>query len=138
MAAVASLVLSPLFQYTNGRAWNHALPTLLTVAALWVQLAARRSDRPTKWLASGGLLGIAAGARASSLTAILPFALFALGVDRPPGEETGPAQPGLLPGRDAGGAGARHCVRGPRPQALRLREPDLPAAERAVPSTPAA
>ena len=94
VAAVAFLVLSPLFQYTNGRAWNHALPTLLTVAALWVQLAARRSDRPTSWLASGGLLGIAAGARASTLTALLPFALFALGVDRPPGER--PARRGLV------------------------------------------
>jgi len=86
VAAVASLVLSPLFQYTNGRAWNHALPTLLTVAAFCVHLAARRSDRPAGWLASGVLLGIAAGTRASSLTVILPFALFALGVDRPPSD----------------------------------------------------
>ena len=86
VAGVASLVLSPLFQYTNGRAWNHALPTLLTVAAFCVHLAARRSDRPAGWLASGVLLGIAAGTRASSLTVILPFALFALGVDRPPSD----------------------------------------------------
>jgi hypothetical protein len=76
--AALALVLSPLFEYTSGRAWNHALPTCLAVAAMWVQLQARHSDRRANWVISGGLLGIAAGARASFLAAVLPFGLFAI------------------------------------------------------------
>jgi hypothetical protein len=91
--AVLALVLSPLFRYTSGRAWNHALPSLLSLAALWFHLAAGRSERPGRWLASGLLLGAAVGARASFLALLVPFGWFAY---RSEGLAGGTGRRGLL------------------------------------------
>jgi len=79
VAVTVFLVLSPLFKYANTKAWNHALPTFLTLLAWALHLRARRGERPTLWLASGGLLGIAAGTRSTFLAVFVPFVLFALG-----------------------------------------------------------
>jgi hypothetical protein len=86
-AGVIALVLSPLFQYTSGRAWNHALPTFLTMAALCIWLRARRQGKPAAWQVCGALLGLAAGARASFLIVLVPFALLALWAERGPEPE---------------------------------------------------
>ena len=78
-AAVLLLLLSPLFEYTSGRAWNHALPTFLTVAAFLVHLAAaRRSHVARWWVWSGVLLGLAVGSRLTYVSALVPFLAFML------------------------------------------------------------
>lgn len=40
------LIAAPLFIYTSGRAWNHDLPLLLTIGALWVFDRVWRADPP--------------------------------------------------------------------------------------------
>ncbi len=73
-SAALMLVLSPLFAFTSGRAWNHALPTFLTVAAFMIHLSAGECERATLfWGVSGALLGFAVGARVSYLPAIIVF-----------------------------------------------------------------
>ncbi|MGH2620497.1 MAG: glycosyltransferase family 39 protein [Anaerolineales bacterium] len=81
MGGVASCVLlfSPLFEYTSGRAWNHALPTLLSVAAFVVHVrAASQPFRLRGWVWSGTLLALAVGARATYVLAAVPFLAFIL------------------------------------------------------------
>jgi hypothetical protein len=63
---VAALILSlnPFFRFTVGRAWNHDLPLLASVAALLTMLHAFGSKRPALCLfACGALLGLAIGTR---------------------------------------------------------------------------
>lgn len=68
------LALQPLFRFTVGRAWNHDLPMLLSVAALAILLRAMQAERARKWLvASGALLGLAVGTRLTFLPLVLPF-----------------------------------------------------------------
>ncbi len=89
--AACLLLFSPLFEYTSGRAWNHALPTLLAVAAFVVHVAAAgRPDWPRGWRWSGVLLGLAVGARLTYLLAGVPFLAFILN-NRPRGSRFRPA-----------------------------------------------
>jgi len=60
--AACLLLLSPLFEYTSGRAWNHAMPTLLAGAA-----------GLRGWAGSDMLLGLAAGTRLTNHFAAAPF-----------------------------------------------------------------
>ena len=77
--ATCLLLFSPLFEYTSGRAWNHALPTLLAVAAFVVHVrAGSQLFRLRGWVWSGMLLGLAVGARATYLLAAVPFLAFIL------------------------------------------------------------
>ncbi len=79
-AAVVLLVANPLFIYTSGRAWNHDLPTLLTMLAVLVHLAALGAPARVRILfaASGFLIGAAAGTRLTYLLAVPAFALTVL------------------------------------------------------------
>jgi hypothetical protein len=73
---VLLLSLNPFFRFTAGRAWNHDLPILATVAAFLAFVRAGESKRPLFWLGiTGGLLGIAAGTRLSFAPLVLAFAL---------------------------------------------------------------
>ena len=65
---VLLLMGSPIFVYTSGRAWNHDLPMLLTVGALWLLM---RAARPRAWLLCGLLLGLATATRLSFAFAAL-------------------------------------------------------------------
>ena len=77
--AICLLLFSPLFEYTSGRAWNHALPTLLSMAALVAHVrAAGQPFRVRGWVWSGMLLGLAVGARATYVLAAVPFLVYAI------------------------------------------------------------
>jgi hypothetical protein len=77
--ATCLLLFSPLFEYTSGRAWNHALPTLLSMAAFVAHTrTARQPYRFRGWVWSGMLLGLAVGARLTYLLAAVPFLAFIL------------------------------------------------------------
>ena len=93
------LIAAPIFIYTSGRAWNHDLPMLLTIGALWVFDRAWRADPPGVanprltvknrlsgfWLSGarlqpasavcGVLLGLATATRLSFAFALLAFVL---------------------------------------------------------------
>ncbi|CAN5728076.1 hypothetical protein BH10CHL1_BH10CHL1_39330 [soil metagenome] len=73
--AVLLLAASPSFSYTNGRAWNHDLPVLLTVVAFLTHAhGLRRAGNFWFWF-SGLLVGFAAATRLSFAPALLPFIL---------------------------------------------------------------
>lgn len=75
-AGALLFIMSPLFVYTSGLAWNHDLPVLLTLlafAVLW--RAAERGPGMWSLLASGILLGLAVESRLSFATLALPFLL---------------------------------------------------------------
>ena len=62
----------PLFRFVAGRAWNHDLPMLATVAALATFL--RGVSSKGGWLlCSGALLGVAVGTRLTFLPLLVPF-----------------------------------------------------------------
>jgi hypothetical protein len=76
---VLVLSLNPFFRFTAGRAWNHDLPTLASVAAFVAVLGGATKNRSWLWIGLGGfLLGIAAGTRLSFLPLLLPFAFLTL------------------------------------------------------------
>jgi hypothetical protein len=85
LAGVLTLLASPMFVHTSGRAWNHDLPMLLTLAGLAVFLRAVRPAAPTPppltrrtvgWIAlTGALLGLAAATRLSYAFLAPAFAL---------------------------------------------------------------
>ncbi len=78
MAVGAGLLLlaNPLFAYTSGRAWNHDAPLLFLLAAMLVFLVGLQRPRPGRWLLTSGLLlGLAAGARLTFITALPAFGL---------------------------------------------------------------
>jgi len=79
-ASGCSLLLlgSPLFLQTSVLAWNHALPTALALLAFSAHLRALRSSSARWMLASGLLLGLAAGTRLSFAPLFMPFGLFLL------------------------------------------------------------
>lgn len=77
--AAALLVLNPLFAYTSGRAWNHDLAVMLTLAAVLVHASGVGRSRIRRWMfLSGCLLGLAAGSRLSVLPALAPFLAYTL------------------------------------------------------------
>ena len=86
LAGVVVLTTAPIFVFTSGRAWNHDLPMLLTLAAVLSFLRASGYDRraaagrapscPACWLtATGVLLGLAAATRLSYAFLAPPFVL---------------------------------------------------------------
>ncbi|HHY55831.1 MAG TPA: hypothetical protein GYA08_10380 [Chloroflexi bacterium] len=86
LTGVVTLLASPIFVFTSGRAWNHDLPMLLTLAAvltfLHVSGWSRREAEgqppacPACWLAATGiLLGLAAATRLSYAFLAPPFFL---------------------------------------------------------------
>ena len=76
---VVILILNPFFRFTAGRAWNHDLAVLATVAGFVALLHAANSERGWLWIAIGGvLLGIAVGTRVSFAPLVAPFALITL------------------------------------------------------------
>ncbi len=82
-AATLLLALNPLFRFTVGRAWNHDLPVLASVAALAAFLQSAQSDRPRRWIvAAGFLLEIAAGTRLTFMPLVVPFLLLLFMRDR--------------------------------------------------------
>lgn len=92
LAGVVALMASPMFVFTSGRAWNHDLPMLLTLAAVltflrangWRQhsVGARTPACTLCWLAATGvLLGLAAATRLSFAFLAPPF-LLALWLER--------------------------------------------------------
>ena len=73
------LILSPAFMHASGRAWNHDLPILLSMAAFLLLLWVLEHERAATWAAAAGLLlGLAVGTRLSFAPLMLPFALAAL------------------------------------------------------------
>jgi hypothetical protein len=94
--ATCLLLFSPLFEYTSGRAWNHALPTLLSVAAFVAHTrAGGQQYRFRGWVWSGMLLGLATGARLTYLLAAVPFLAFLLS-NQPRGFRIRPAAAHVL------------------------------------------
>jgi 4-amino-4-deoxy-L-arabinose transferase-like glycosyltransferase len=78
-AAVLVLVSNPFFYRTSGKAWNHDLPSLLTLLAVVTLLRAQGRERPVVWMAlSGFLIGLAGGVRLSYVLTVPVFALGAL------------------------------------------------------------
>jgi hypothetical protein len=68
------LALNPLFRLTTGRAWNHDLPMLASVAAFAALLRGLQGEGSDKWIAAAGaLLGVAVGTRLTFLPLIIPF-----------------------------------------------------------------
>lgn len=89
--AVASLLLfNPLFAFTSGWAWNHAVSTLLALVALWFHLQRLRQS-PNRWnlVWSGVFLGLAIGVRLSFAPLALPFAVSLLVLPGPEGTPRG-------------------------------------------------
>lgn len=79
LAFVLVLSLNPFFRFTAGRAWNHDLPVLTSVAAFAAVLHGMTRNRSWLWIGIGGfLLGIAVGTRLSFIPLLLPFALLTL------------------------------------------------------------
>ncbi len=73
-SSVLVFVTNPLFYLTSGKAWNHDLPTLLTLGAvLFMGDEDRRLPGSAALLWAGFLLGLAVGTRLSYLTALAPF-----------------------------------------------------------------
>jgi 4-amino-4-deoxy-L-arabinose transferase-like glycosyltransferase len=69
---------NPLLAATAGFSWNHNLSVLCMLGSLWLFLLSFEKKTPSYWFfASGMLLGIAVGVRASSIT-ILPVYMLAL------------------------------------------------------------
>ena len=76
-----------LFLYTSGRSWNHDLSVFLALSAFLVHGRALARPRPGPGLmASGLLLGLAAGVRLSWVPAVLPFLLAIYWLGTPPGQ----------------------------------------------------
>jgi hypothetical protein len=84
LAGVVTFMASPIFVHTSGRAWNHDLPLLLTLAALLTFLHANGADsrgntgqtpaHQPAWIgATGALLGLAAATRLSYAFLAPPF-----------------------------------------------------------------
>ena len=74
LALTLLLALNPIFRLTTGRAWNHDLAILASVAAFAALLRALRPASAAKWLAvSGALLGLAIGTRLTFLPLVAPF-----------------------------------------------------------------
>ena len=74
LAITGLFAINPLFRFTVGRAWNHDLPVLASVAAFAALIGAAQSLHASKWLvAAGALLGIAAGTRLTFLPLFAPF-----------------------------------------------------------------
>lgn len=66
--------LHPIFRFTAGRAWNHDLPMLTSVAALAMLLRGVEPNGARGWMpASGAMLAIAAGTRLTFLPLVVPF-----------------------------------------------------------------
>ena len=79
LAFVLLLSLNPFFRFTAGRAWNHDLPVLASVASFAAFLRAAESDRGRLWIgACGAMVGIAIGTRLSFAPLVAPFALTTL------------------------------------------------------------
>jgi hypothetical protein len=71
---------NPLFTFTSGRAWNHDLPTLLTLLAFLTCCLSTRRLHPVAWIAASGLLlGLAIGTRLTYLPLLAPFAAVVIG-----------------------------------------------------------
>ncbi|MFO7633124.1 MAG: hypothetical protein R6W76_11315, partial [Caldilinea sp.] len=85
LAGVTTLMASPMFVHTSGRAWNHDLPMLLTLAGFFCFLQASQphydeeASPPTRragWIVATGLvLGLAAATRLSYAFLAPAFAL---------------------------------------------------------------
>ena len=83
VAGVVALMATPIFVHTSGRAWNHDLPMLLTLAAFFAFLRSTRRDADAPlvsclgcWIgATGFLLGLAAATRLSYAFLAPAFAL---------------------------------------------------------------
>jgi 4-amino-4-deoxy-L-arabinose transferase-like glycosyltransferase len=72
--SVLLVLLSPLFAYTSGKAWNHDLPVLLILAAFFLFFEAVKRGNQRGWFfASGLLVGLAIGTRLSYATTVFPF-----------------------------------------------------------------
>jgi len=79
IAGLATLTLfaNRLFRFTSGRAWNHDLPVLASLAALAALLLSNRKRWRRFWLCLAGLfLGVAIGTRLSFAPLVAPFAFF--------------------------------------------------------------
>src|SRR5438445_10717891 len=75
--AAITLFTNRLFRFTSGRAWNHDLPVLASLAALAAPLLYDQRRRPRVWLGLAGfLLGAAIGARLSFAPLVALFSLF--------------------------------------------------------------
>ncbi|PYL66297.1 MAG: hypothetical protein DMF25_00770 [Verrucomicrobia bacterium] len=75
--AALTLFANRLFRFTSGRAWNHDLPVLASLAALAALFLSNRQRGRQFWLGLAGvLLGMAVGARLSFAPLVAPFAFF--------------------------------------------------------------
>jgi len=75
LLAVVVLIANPIFVYTSGRAWNHDLAALLTIAAALVHMRWLAGRIGLGALAAGGAaLGLAVGMRSSFALVIPAFA----------------------------------------------------------------
>ena len=75
--AAITLFTNRLFRFTSGRAWNHDLPVLASLAALAALLLSDRERWRRFWLGLAGfLLGAAIGTRLSFAPLVAPFAFF--------------------------------------------------------------
>jgi hypothetical protein len=76
---VLLLMCNPVFTFTMGRAWNHDLPTLLTLLAFLTCCRSALRRHPGAWIAASGLLlGFAIGTRLTYLALVAPFAAVAI------------------------------------------------------------
>jgi 4-amino-4-deoxy-L-arabinose transferase-like glycosyltransferase len=75
--AAALLMFAPVFAAANGRTWNHDVPMLCSMAAIWMHITAARGG-PRQWLwaaGSGFAFGLAAGTRLTYAPLAAPFVL---------------------------------------------------------------
>lgn len=78
-AGFAGLMLfAPLFIETSGKTWNHDLPVLCTILAIWLHTASAKNSGRKQWLcaaASGLCFGLAVGSRLTFAPLAAPFLL---------------------------------------------------------------
>ncbi|HYB75096.1 MAG TPA: hypothetical protein VED18_17115 [Candidatus Sulfotelmatobacter sp.] len=78
LGGVLLLMTNPLFAFTYGKAWNHDLSTLLSLAAFLALIHGARGERTGRWVFLGGaLLGLSIGTRLTFVTAAVPLAVLA-------------------------------------------------------------
>jgi hypothetical protein len=78
-AALTLLLANPVFAFTTGRAWNHDLPTMLTLLAFFAAIRGARDARAAWPFLAGMLMGISIGTRLTfappAIILIAPFFL---------------------------------------------------------------
>jgi hypothetical protein len=73
VCVVALLLTDPLFLWTQGKTWNHELPTMFLVVAFLCQIVAIQQNSVLFSAFAGFLVSLSIGTRMTVLPAVIPF-----------------------------------------------------------------